>query len=368
MTRNPRLLGLTRVLLTVAVASIGVHAGAPDICLMISSETAPPGSIAQIKVSLTEPKPIITGKARMSLSGFSDITGIALGEAEAAATAVVRGTNVAISLVSPSGTLGLDEDDSDYPILLTIAGRVAHAPIGTKNTITLDPGALQFFDPSGAAYLLDKIESGTLTTDHALSMSNVTPGSADLPAGSVVTISGTNFLPHTRIRFNDVPLAQVSYVNPTRMDIVLAEPARMHGRRIRASNSEGVPATYISYQRASRAGTGTNNVLQNVVPVFPLTAVPKASIAVEGDFGLALQNLEPTDTHVFAELLTAQGLGVASSVIAVPSNRYIVRHLSEIFKGSIPNGSIVRLVAVTPVQVLGIRVDANGGATPRLPQ
>jgi hypothetical protein len=363
MARNSRLVNVRCVLLTLAVASLGVHA-AQVVSLRVTSETASPGSIAQIKVDVTEPKPIIIVRGRMSFPGFSDISGIAIGEPDAAAAAVVQGTDVVISIVSPSGTMGLDDD---YPIL-TVAGHVANAPIGTTTPITIDRDTLQLFDLSGAAYLTD-MKPGALTTANVLSISSVTPGSADLPAGSVVTITGSNFEPGTRIRFHDVVLAQVRYVSPTRIDVVLAEPARMHGMRIRARNSDGWETTYFSYQRTLRSGNSLHKVLRHVVPVFPLKAMVSASVSLEGvDSGLALQNLDATDTMVFAELLTADGTALASSVIPVPPNHYVVRHVSEIFRRSPSDAFVIRLNAVTPVQVIGIRVDANGRATPRLPQ
>jgi hypothetical protein len=348
-----------------ALSTLEVSARRPfaGVSIKVSEEWAPPGSIVQIKVFVTEPKPITTGRAYLS-SEFSDISGIALGAPDAAAVAVVRAGNVAISIVSPSGAFGMDPD---YPVL-TIAGRMpSTVPLGTRMPVVLDPAAMVFLDLAGAAYPLES-KPGLLVAWPTISMGDVIPGSADVPAGSVVTILGTGFEPRTRIRFKETELAQVRYVNAGRMDVVVAEPARMHGMGIRAKNRDG-EATYFSYQRTTAAGLSADPQLREVVPVFQHSMTASASVQLSGvTQGLALQNLAARDTMVLAELEDGQGLPIASAAIPVAANTYLVRSISEIFGVIHGATSVVRITAIDPVQVLGITIDAAGLATPQLAQ
>jgi hypothetical protein len=105
------------------------------------------------------------------------------------------------------------------------------------------------------------------------------------------------------------------------------------------------------------------------VPLFPNRTAQTATLRLSGAVtGIALQNPDRVDTPVIAELFTASGVPVACAVVIVPPKHYVVRELSEIFGVLYPETSIVRIVSVTPVQVLGVSVDATtGAATPQAP-
>ena len=346
--------------------SVGAQVPAAGVSLKITKETAPPGGIAQMKVLITEPKPITTGRANMSFSGFSDIEGIALGSDDSAGIAIVRGGEIAISILSPTGTFGMDPD---YPALVTVAGRVPFdAPLGVRIPMTMDPAALQFTDPTGAVYPAE-IKNGYLLSGGGISIGDVTPGSADLPAGATVSIFGTGFRPDTTVKLKETLLAQVLYINPGQIDVVLAEPAHMHGKAIRARNRDGSQVTYYSYQRTRPFGSSVHPVLRNVVPIFPVETFLQGSVQLSvTTAGIAVQNLEATDTFMFAELIDGAGVPIAAGLIEVPSNSYVVRAVSEIFGRPYSGTGLVRLVGVSPVQILGVDVDSTGAASPRLPQ
>src|SRR6267142_4916409 len=50
----------------------------PGVSLKIGQERVPPGGLAQVKLFVTEPRPISTGFASLDLDGLSEIVGIAL--------------------------------------------------------------------------------------------------------------------------------------------------------------------------------------------------------------------------------------------------------------------------------------------------
>src|SRR5690242_7837436 len=116
--------GLKKLCIGVAVCFSAAAQVAPTT-VRVSSEVAPPGGIAQVKVLLTSPKPITSGGmfADLSAVSFDSIDGISLfsstGDVEAAA--IVSAGKVNVTFTSPNGTFGTD---LDYPIL-TIAVRLS---------------------------------------------------------------------------------------------------------------------------------------------------------------------------------------------------------------------------------------------------
>lgn len=353
--------GVLPVLFLATAAVVQAQVPVP-LSLKISHEVAPPGAIAQVKVFVTEPKPITAGRMRASFDAFSGIEGIALAAEDSAAIAVVQGTDVTLSIVSPTGSFGTHPD---YPVL-TIAGRIASAAqAGTR--VPVGFGALLLVDPSGVIYPLD-VKNGSVSVGGTLSIGDVIPGDADLPAGAVVSLFGTGFVPDTKVRLKDTLLASTRFVNPFRLDVVLAEPARMRTKSIRVRNG-AAESTYFAYQRHYRADASAHPVLRDVVPVFTAGTATLQSIGVdESSAGIALQNPGEADVFVLAELVDAGGTTVATAYVDVPSQKYVVRSLFEIFGASTAGPGAIRLVSPAPIQALGVDVDAAGNASPRLPQ
>jgi hypothetical protein len=342
--------------------------------LKIREEIAPPGGLAQMKVYITEPVPITTGSGRFSFDDFESIEGISLSTASEDGYGIAlfsgAGRRFALSFVSPSGTFGTD---SDYPIL-TIVARV---PQGLRNRSRLqaqiEPEGLRFIDPSGAAYPID-VESGILTVEPAsVAVHDVQPGSADLAAGSVVTILGSNFRRDTRIRFGDVILSNVRLISPERIDVTLAGPVTMHGMRIRAENKEKPnrsKLTYFSYHRTTRdEGSSADAILSRVVPVFPRITVPAAVLDVAaGTLGVAIQNIEAVaSASVTIDVLDAAGVAIQPPfTTTLGASRFTVLSLTEMFGAAAQPGTTIRVSSSTaPIQVMGVTWDGTN-ANPQI--
>ena len=161
MSRLSTSLRLATACALVLIAHISLHAQGPAflhaqgpvaaLCLKFGNETVPPGGIVQAKLFVTEPMPISTATAAFSFGGVESLEGIALlsPARDALGVAVVRGSEMVLSVLSPSGTLGMNRD---YPVL-TVTGRVAATtPVGTQFALTMDAASMQFTDASGAAY------------------------------------------------------------------------------------------------------------------------------------------------------------------------------------------------------------------------
>src|SRR5215210_6872970 len=233
------------VVAALAALPVVLRATVPGgISLRLTTETAPPGGIAQLKLEITEPKPITTGFARFNTGGLG-IEGIAVMSSadDTLGVAVVDGANVALSVLSPSATLGLDE----YPIL-TMAVRIpVTTPFGTRFNITGDLASMAMVDPSGQVYVAE-LKNGSITASRGISVDDVIPGSADLPAGSLVSLVGTGFTPDTAVRLKGTSLAMARYVSPSLIETVLASPASMHGLTVRIEDNDA-RNEYLSYQR-----------------------------------------------------------------------------------------------------------------------
>ena len=335
----------------------------PRLSLKIMNETAPPGGTVQAKLFVTEPTPISTAGASFSFSGVESLSGIAVMSAtgDALGVAVVTGTRLTLSVLSPSGTLGMDPG---YPVV-TITGRVsATTPVGTTFVLDMDAATFQFTDASGAVYSAS-LKAGSLLVAPNVNVDDVTPGSGDLAAGEVVTVVGSGFLPTTKVKIKEVLLSDLTYVDASHMQVTVAQPTHMHGAGIQVLNKDGTQTKYSAYRRAARQATSLNPALHDAEPVFPDLDVTSAVMEVSGlTTGLAIQNRQGVVAQVSAELIDANGGRIAAASFDVLPSRFLLLELSEVFGVPYSPSHTVRVQSVVPVQVMGVAVDAAGGATP----
>ena len=236
--------------------------------LRVSEEIVPPGGIAQVKVTLTDPSPISSGGTGIYFdpAAFGAIDGIAAFSAagDVIGAAWVRGNRVDARFLSPQGDLG---SSLDYPIM-TIAVEVkSDAIVGYKTIVTLDPSASFWSDLLGQGYV-QVIKPGSLTVGGSISIRNVLPGGGMLPAGSVVKIDGIGFGAGTTVQVDGATISSTKIVSPTEIDLTLGESADMYAKRIRVRNPDGSSDTYYSYLRASNLGTSSRTLLASAVPIF----------------------------------------------------------------------------------------------------
>ncbi|MDQ3281621.1 MAG: hypothetical protein M3Q69_09425 [Acidobacteriota bacterium] len=359
----------------------------PGLSLRVADEVAPAGSIVQIKVEVTEPKPISTGRGKIKTTAFSTVEGIVLmnkGE-DTFGVAMVDGQDLTFSITSPSSRFGTQ---ADYPIL-GIAGKVSSgASNGAHYTLAIDGSALAFRDPSGLVYPTE-LKNGQLTIGNSVTIGDVSPGSALVPAGGIVRVTGTNFTPNTRLQFSEISIREQRFINNRRIDVVLAQSARMHGVRIRARNDERddkSESEYFSYERTTAAGTTSDPAFSKAVPLFapatystatvdmPKRPVNKGRRRAVGAFGspqsgssnltigFALQNLEGGTAAVSVELLDAAGNPYATNTVSVGSDQHLVRSIADVF-GIVAPPSALRIRSNVPIQILGLTADSSGSVS-----
>ena len=343
-----------------ALYGAGTFAGAE---FKFGNEKVPPGGLAQAKLFLTQPKPISSGFADFSLDGFSEFVGIELISPahDTTGVALVNGSRLTFSILSPSATFGMS---SDYP-LLTVAARVpATVPAGTTIPLNMDVAALRFTDASGAVYPVLFTAGSVLVTPN-VGIDDVIPGSADVPIGGTVTVVGRGFVRGTNVKIKEVLLAGVEYVDASHLRLTTAQAVHMNGVTVMVSNPDGSQAKYFSYLRATRQAASLNPTLQRAVPLFADVDVTSALVGVTGNTtGLAIKNRQHDSVSIDAELLDASGASVAAVTFAVRPSQFLLLEISELFGVSYSPLQTIRVHAATPVQVMGVAVDASGAATP----
>jgi len=268
-----------------------------------------------------------------------------------------------VSMLSRTSTFGTD---SDYPILAAAVRVPESTRTETVVPFEIEPGSIEFRDASGVEYQ-SSVDNGAFTVSQGvISIDDVIPGSADLPAGATVTILGRGFLPSTRIRFNQVVLAQTRYVSARRIDVVLGSPARMHGMRIRAENRDGPRVEHFSYQRTSAAGVTTDAAFRGVIPLFAHRPVLSGTVRIAGRTALAIENLQGAPVPVTVDLLSSTGVVLARMTMSVPPSRYVLRAVTELFQVAQPGGATLRVRSAMPVEIMGVQVTPTGGVAPVL--
>ncbi|HYM60744.1 MAG TPA: hypothetical protein VEZ11_07615 [Thermoanaerobaculia bacterium] len=346
---------------------VGGGPGSSGITLCLSKEATPAGALVQMKVIATEPKPISTGTGSFSLAGFDSLVGIAVSQ-DTIGTAVVRGDALAVSLISPAALLG---NSLEYPILTVVGHVPAGAAIGTQFPLLIDPSTLQILDPAGVPYPTS-FQPGQVLINSGVAISDVLPGSAVVPAGSTVSLSGVNFNPGTTVQFADVVLSSVQYISPNRIDVTVSATATMHGMKITATNPDGSTSTYFSYQRTYPMSPSADPVMQLVMPLLPPNEVASATINLPAPsagttLGVALQNVEASDVVATVELLDAACKSLASTQVTVSASHFAVRELGELFGDAALVAARVRVTSPLPIEVAGVAANQISGTAQPIP-
>jgi uncharacterized membrane protein YgcG len=334
--------------------------------IRVSNETAPPGGMTQIKVSLTSPKPIITGNMSTDFSdGFIDsIDGIQMFDptGDVMGTAVVNGGRISARFTSPNGTFG---SSADYPILTVAVTLSKFAAPGQKTTVSLDPSASFWQDLLGPVAV--SLVPGSIAVGGSVSITNVVPGGGTIPAGGTFSIYGEGFSPNTKISVRNFNASSIQYVSPTQFLVTAREAARLDGALIQAINPDNSTDSYYSYMRGVPMGATAQPLLAVTVPVFSILTATEAvlpstiSPQVNADYftAIALQNPSAAAASVLVEARSAAGALLASTAVTIPNGSRFSREASELFGSTLPTGAYMHVLSSQPVQVLGLLGNAK---------
>jgi uncharacterized protein (TIGR03437 family) len=331
--------------------------------LRVGDETVPPGQRVQLKLMLTDPHPISTGKTSLRLSpaffNINLVDGVALFNpaGDVSGAAVLQDGKVSARFASSSATFGTD---TDYPIMTVVVGTLPGAT-GTQ-TVAIDPGD-SFWAWLGLYYFAT-IKPGTITAGGSLNVSNVIPGGGLVPAGFVVKLIGAGFDSDTKVQVDGVDVS-VRFVSSTEIDLIPSAQTDMQGKRIRVRSKDGTQVTYFSYLRAASLGTSSRGaVLPSTIPIFSNTTttsgyLPASSAPPNSYNALALENSNPSQqANVSLDLLSSGGQVLANSKVILPSAMRYVKEIAELFAlATVPAGSGVRVSSDVPIQLLGLVTD-----------
>jgi hypothetical protein len=326
--------------------------------LKILNEKIPPGGMLQLKLTVTEPKPILKGNQRLSYSStfLAKATGINLYSpaGDASGVAVLGSGSSQFFFSSPLTSFGTN---LDYPVVTMAIPVLATATRGKKVPLVRDAINSTWLDPSSQPYPVE-LQSGTLTINGTLSVSNVVPGSGVVAAGKPITLSGTGFPADAVVRVDNAVVTSVQFVNSTQLRITLAAATDMESRRIRVKNpATNELVTYYSYQRTASVGASTHALVASSYPLFSRGKWTKAyfkPVASGTSFsGLALQNAGAAGVTVKLDLLSKTGALLATKSISLPARSRIVRDVKEFFATAV-TGTEIRVTCPVAIQMLGL--------------
>ncbi len=325
------------------------------VSLRFEDETVPPGATVQVKLTLTEPKPIIRSSFESSFesSFFDDIYGVAVrsDNGDASGAVMITPSGIRVAMTSPSQNTGVNPD---YPIFTFAAGVKSTVPVGTQ--IPVDMPSATWLD------LLSpypwEIKPGTITVGGTLSIGNIIPGGGIVPANTPVDVIGTGFTPESQLRVEGADRV-TTYVSPTLMQVQFSAATPLDGARFAVQNKDGQRTTYFSYLRPARVNWTQTTALGSVRPMFSGKTLRRASLALFGTgsdtVGIALLNPGTVAAAVTVDYYGISGTRIGGSTVNLAARSETLRSLAELGLGG--QATLAVLTSNQPVKALAVRVN-----------
>jgi len=307
-----------------------------------------------MKMLVTEPTPVSSAGPRIPVTSGTSPVGIQLfnPNGDVNGVAMVGPSLVSVSSITSTGTQG-----SDYPIM-TVAFQIPkNISVGNKLSFRLDPSSTWTLGLLGVA-TLKPILPATITVGGSISITDVVPGGGIQPAGTIIHVQGIGFQTGTQVQLSNIKASSITVVDPTDIQIVLAEPTQMTGKKIQVTNPDGSQDTYFSYMRGTLLGQSNQALLASALPLFSSVTYSQAVFATTNtttsEFsGLAVQNPNLAPATVTFTLFSLSNAPLGSSTIVIPSSNRIMRDMSELTGVVPPQGSYVTVSSDVPVQMFG---------------
>jgi hypothetical protein len=363
----------TSVMCVCALATSAAGSGTTSaLRLRVLDETAPAGSVVQMKVRTYEVTPISTASVSFDpaptfFEGIDSI-GIFATTGEVAGAAMIDGTQVARIAYVTSAPLTTDE----YPFLTVSLRMRPDMKVGSQAEFTLDPSSLWNV---GGTVVTTRVTPGRVTVGGSVAITDVIPGEGWQAAGTVVSVRGVGFNSRSRLKVDDIGVGSVRVVSSTEIRFTLREPVNMTAQRLRVDNPDGSRSTFYSHMRGIPAATSVRTLLSETYPIFSGTARVQSTLgpipamnALEYS-ALALQNPNVTSATVTVALYAADGALLHSSTRSLKNGYRLALELSELLDGVMPSaGAFVRVTSSLPIEVFGLLCDeGTWTVTPRLP-
>jgi uncharacterized protein (TIGR03437 family) len=333
---------------------------AADLALQISSETAPPGAWAQIKISSATPQLVAGGRLVMKFDPavFGNIAAVAVfsAQGDAVGIATVSGQSLDVTISSAAGGIA---QLPHLPILTVTIPVLASAPVGTVSVITLDaspgagnapPGAQRNWTDVQHSIYSVTATPGSVTVGGSLSVQNLVPGGGLLPAGTRVRINGAGFGAATAVVIDGVSVSNAQFAGPGEIDLTLAGAADLTGKRVVLRNPDGAQVEHFSaFPSAPDLAPSANSRVQPLLPMQTWTA---AGVMFTERGGLiALQNPNPTAVDVILQITSVISLLGGQTTVTIPPGALNV-YASSATGVLAANG--FRAFASAPIRMLGL--------------
>lgn len=325
-----------------------------QISLHIPNETAPPGGVVQMKMLVTEPTPVSSSGPRIPVPSGTKLIGIELfnPSGDVNGVAMVGSSLASVASVTSSGPQG-----SDYPIMTVAFQLPPNISVGNTLSFNLDPSSTWTLGLLGVA-TMKPIASATITIGGSISIVDVVPGGGIQPAGTVIHVEGIGFQPGTQVQLSNIKATSIAVVSQTEIQIVLAEPTQMTGKKIQVINPDGSQDTYFSYQRGIPFGQSNQTLLASAMPIFSSQAYSRAVFAsgdpATGEFtGIAVQNPNLAGATVSFTLFSSANTPLGGSTMVLPANYWMMREMSELTGVAPPQGSYIVVSSDAPVEMFG---------------
>ncbi|MBL8213701.1 MAG: hypothetical protein JNK87_23485 [Bryobacterales bacterium] len=328
------------------------------LSLRVSEEMTPAGGVAQVKVSMTEPKPIVRSSFFESFDDayFGDFLGISA--AGQTGVAQYRNDKLRLELSSPGPVL----PPNDYP-MVTIA--VTTNPLlatGRIAAVSLDLAQSAWIGADGLAYL-EEAKTGSVTIGGSFYISDVIPGGGTIPAGGRYRVLGRGFTSDLRARAEDSKLVSVS---PTEFVMEAKKAMQLDGLRITADQGKE-RVTYFSYLRGVPMAPSAHPALQNMKPVFSTEVARTATAALLPEEGMVnaigLQNPTASAGEIRLGAYSLFGEKLAEAIVLLPGRQELLRTAEELFDRALPVGTAsLRADSATAFRLTVAQVSADGAS------
>jgi hypothetical protein len=311
-----------------------------------------------MKMLVTEPTPVTTGRPKIAISSGTNVLGIELfnPNGDVAGVAMISSSMISIESITSTGTQG-----SDYPIMIVSLQVQPTVAAGTKFSFNLDPSSTWTLGLLGTA-TMKPISPATITVGGSISITDVVPGGGLQPAGTVVDIRGIGFQPGTQVQLSNIKTSSVTVTGPQDIQIVLAEPTQMTGKKIQVTNPDGSQDTYFSYMRGTPLGASNEPLLASALPIFSSITHSQAVFASAASSasqfsGIAVQNPNLSAANVTFTLFSSTDAPLGSSTIVIPFGNRLMREISELTGVTPPEGSYITVSADVPVEMFAFLGD-----------
>src|ERR1035438_2143712 len=279
-----------RALFGTALVGQAVCATTPA-ALQISTETAPAGGWAQIKIYAAKPMAIASGHLVLNLDvtafGNGAMVGLFGANGDAVGLATVTWPQIDVQFSSATGGIGqlagLPVMVISVPVLASAAGRTV---------------AVSATSPDSSV----SVASGSVTVRGTLSVEKIPAGMGVVPGGTVVPVHGKGFTASTTVTMDEIGRASTRFVSAAEIDVTIGGATELVGKLARVAES-GVEFDYFCFQPNDPVNfpstTRFGSVVAGVQPLFPLFA----STGLTGGFGyvgavLEVENPNPVAAAV----------------------------------------------------------------------